>query len=246
MTNLIKSWNGRTIRIRDDRFVSLTDMAQATGKRVNDYLRLGGTKAYVDALSESTGFTADNLIQVNESFGSNDERGTWGHPYVAVEFAQWCDVYLKIQCNRWLDELLTTGKVELVQQPKLVEPLSRELQLKACEMLFKLNERTPDDRTTVTLKAHLTNLIEADQKTSDEPQLLSVTEVLEMEGIKIPSGKDSVIGRKVAKAWRESYTDEPQTTVKHIGSGHRTANIKVYPREFFERITAIAQEYLEV
>ena len=131
------------------------------------------------------------------------------------------------------------------QQPKLVEPLSRELQLKACEMLFKINERSPDDRTTVTLKAHLTNLIEADQQASGEPQLLSVTEVLEMEGISIPSGKDSVIGRKVAKAWREVYGEDPQTTVKHIGSGHRTANIKVYPHEFFERITVIAQEYLE-
>ncbi len=94
------------------------------------------------------------------------------------------------------------------------------------------------------LKAHLTNLIEADQQASLQPQLLSVTEVLEMEGIPIPSGKDSVIGRKVAKEWRHTYGKDPQTCVKHIGSGHRTANIKTYPPEFFERIVAIAQEYL--
>ena len=243
--NFIKKWNDRAIRIRKDRYVSLTDLAYSTGKLFADWRRLKSTESYLTTLSTVMGYPITELVEVIQG-GISEKQGTWGHPKVAIRFAQWCSDEFAVQVDIWIDELLTTGKVELqAQQQKLVEPLSRELQLKACEMLFKINERSPDDRTTVTLKAHLTNLIEADQQASGEPQLLSVTEVLEMEGISIPSGKDSVIGRKVAKAWREVYGEEPQTTVKHIGSGHRTANIKVYPQEFFERITVIAQEYLE-
>jgi hypothetical protein len=39
MSNLIKNWNDRAIRIRSDRYVSLTDMAQATGECINDFLQ---------------------------------------------------------------------------------------------------------------------------------------------------------------------------------------------------------------
>lgn len=73
MSNLIKSWNGRQIRIRDDRYVSLTDMAQAAGKLFADWNRQKSAKSYLQALSRSMGIPIDQLIQVNES------RGTWGH-----------------------------------------------------------------------------------------------------------------------------------------------------------------------
>ena len=51
MNNIIKSWNDRTIRIRDDRYVNLTDMAQATGKEVKAWNRLDATKSYLERLS---------------------------------------------------------------------------------------------------------------------------------------------------------------------------------------------------
>lgn len=149
--------------------------------------------------------------------------------------------------KRWithevLPSIRKTGSYSL-PQPRQIEPLKREQQLDALKMLFTLNERLPDDRTTITLKAHLTNLVEASQQSEPVPPMLTVTEVLEMEGIPIPSGKDSVLGRKVAKAFREAYGTEPTATAKHIGTGHRTANIKLYPQEFFERIVMIASEY---
>lgn len=39
--------------------------------------------------------------------------GTWAHPKIAIRFAQWCNVNFAIQVDFWIDELLTTGKVEL-------------------------------------------------------------------------------------------------------------------------------------
>lgn len=118
MTNLtFREFNSKTIRIRADRYVCLTDMAKATGKKVNDWLRLKSTVELIEAYSGSTGIPADQLIEVNESEGSNDNRGTFAHPHLSLDFAQWCNVQLKIQCLKWLDELLTTGKVELEPTP---------------------------------------------------------------------------------------------------------------------------------
>jgi hypothetical protein len=55
---------------REDGYINLTKMAQANGKKLNDYLRLETTKAFLDELSTVTGIpvTAKNgLIQVRQS-----------------------------------------------------------------------------------------------------------------------------------------------------------------------------------
>jgi hypothetical protein len=67
--------------------------------------------------SGSIGIPIDDLITTGVT-GSNEDRGTWAHPKIAVRFAQWCSVKFAIQVDFWIDELLTTGKVELPQQPK--------------------------------------------------------------------------------------------------------------------------------
>jgi hypothetical protein len=56
----------------------------------------------LEVLSGSVQIPTDQLIQVNESTGSNESRGTWGHPKVAIRFAQWCsDEFCKnlVKCN---------------------------------------------------------------------------------------------------------------------------------------------------
>lgn len=118
MTNIIKNWNNKSIRIRSDRYVSLTDMAQATGKRVNNWLRLDSTKSYLATLSRSAHLSADQLVQVNESTGRNEDRGTWGHPKVSIRFAQWCNDEFAVWVDTQIDELMTTGKVELAKPEK--------------------------------------------------------------------------------------------------------------------------------
>lgn len=118
MTNLIKSWNDRAIRIRSDRYVSLTDMAQASGKLLGDWTRLAKTKSYLKTLSGVMHFPITDLVQVIQG-GNPQNQGTWGHPKVALRFAQWCSDEFAVQVDSWIDELLTTGKVELsTPEPK--------------------------------------------------------------------------------------------------------------------------------
>jgi hypothetical protein len=113
MTDIIKhSYNGAIVSQEYDGYVSLTDMAKASGKKVNDYLRLASSKAYFEGLSGSTGITVDKLIRVNESSGRNENRGTWAHPEIAIDFAQWCSVPFRIWANSVLRGVITQVKPE--------------------------------------------------------------------------------------------------------------------------------------
>lgn len=112
MTHLIRSWNERAIRIREDRYVCLTDMANANGKRFPDWNRLEGTKSYLLTLSSVVQIPTTTLIESIQG-GNPEMQGTWGHPKVALRFAQWCSDEFAVQVDCWIDELLTTGSVQL-------------------------------------------------------------------------------------------------------------------------------------
>jgi len=84
MTQIIKSFNDRTIRIRpEDKYLSLTDMAKASGKLFANWNQLESTKSYLQTLSAIIGIPIMQLIDVNQG-GSPETTGTWGHPKVVL------------------------------------------------------------------------------------------------------------------------------------------------------------------
>lgn len=102
--NFIKSWNDYTIRIREDRYVSLTDMAYASGKRPPDWNRLDSSKAYLKALSSVLKINTDDLVLVVQG-GNSGDQGTWAHPLVAIQFARWVSPEFGIWCNIHLQSI---------------------------------------------------------------------------------------------------------------------------------------------
>jgi hypothetical protein len=117
MSHLIRSWNGRAIRIREDRYVCLTDMAQATSKRFNHWYENSSSKSYLSVLSHKTGIPVSDLVDIRKG-GNPESQGTWGHPKVALRFAQWCSDDFAVQVDEWIDELLTTGSVSIAPAHK--------------------------------------------------------------------------------------------------------------------------------
>lgn len=63
------NYNGTVIQRRDDGFVSLTQMCQANGKRIDNWLRLKQTQEYIDALTQSL------TSEVLESDRGGDQSG---------------------------------------------------------------------------------------------------------------------------------------------------------------------------
>jgi hypothetical protein len=107
-----KNYNGRTIRIREDKYVCLTDMAVASGKRLSNWTQTDKAKSYLETLSVATGITVPLLLEVT------DGTPTWGHPKVALRFAQWCSDEFAVQVDFWIDELVNTGSVSIAPQPQ--------------------------------------------------------------------------------------------------------------------------------
>jgi KilA-N domain len=92
-------FNGYKIRQRsEDEFVNITDMAKSGGKRVGDYLDLSSTKSYVAALSTRLNKLPGNLVVKKEGRGG----GTFAHPEIAIDCAQW----VSMECKLWANQTL--------------------------------------------------------------------------------------------------------------------------------------------
>jgi hypothetical protein len=117
MTDLV--FGGKKIRFekRGDRvWVSLTDMAQATGKLVGNWNQLDGTTKYLSKLEAVIGIP---ITETNQG-GIPEKQGTWAIKQVAIKFACWCNVDFEIWVTEQIDTLLTEGTVSIApQQPQL-------------------------------------------------------------------------------------------------------------------------------
>jgi hypothetical protein len=127
-----RKFNDKTIQQRtDDGFFNATAMCQATNKRWNDYYRLENTQAFIHALSPVAGIPAtEQNQQVIKTIqgGIPENQGTWVHPYVAINLAQWCSPEFAVQVSKWVFELMSTGHVEITPQaPSLEEQIKLEL-----------------------------------------------------------------------------------------------------------------------
>lgn len=128
MDNLIRDWNGKTIRQRADGYISATDMANATGKRFSNWENLVSTKEYLEALRDELCKNPSTSTQplVDVKLGGNFsefERGTWIHRKVALRFAQWCNPLFAVRVDTWVEELLLKGSVSIASNDTHIKQL---------------------------------------------------------------------------------------------------------------------------
>lgn len=97
----------------------MTKAAQHFGKHLDDFWRNADTRAYCEALSETTGNAREFFRQAK--MGRNG--GTYAHPKLAVFFARWLDVRFAVWCDLMVDEILR-GRVEVKARPAGVPALS--------------------------------------------------------------------------------------------------------------------------
>lgn len=219
-------------------YVNATQMCKANGKQWGHYAERKSSKAYWEGLANDIGIPISSLIIQVDAYGN--EQATWVHPEIAIDLAQWVNIPFKIWANRTLLKVMTSE----TEQPKL-PPLSHENQLRLLELSQGLLQLRYDERLAMAASAALKNLLEGTAKQSDEPKLLSVTEWLGTVGYRVPKGKDSVLGRKIAARWRSQHDCDPQVAPKYVGTNHET-KIKVYPQDFLSVIIEVTEEYCQV
>lgn len=86
-----------------DGYVNGTAICQATGKRINNYLRAESTKEYLEALSRKTLISVSALTQIVKG-GFPELQGTWVHPKVAIHLSMWADADIAVQVTEWVFE----------------------------------------------------------------------------------------------------------------------------------------------
>ena len=116
---------GKNIRFErrgDHVWTSLTDMAKATGKKVNDYTRLESTIQFLKELESVAGIPVTETKQG----GVPETQGTWAIEEVSIDFAAWCSVGFRIWIAQQIRTLMTEGFVSIAPEPR-PEPVKVEL-----------------------------------------------------------------------------------------------------------------------
>lgn len=116
--SIVRQFNSADIEQRvADGYINLNQMAKATGKRIDNWLRLQSTKELIaefDSQIASSDLRKQSpvaLITVTSGIkGQRGGGGTWAHPDIAVQFAQWCSPAFALQVSRWVREWMTSGR----------------------------------------------------------------------------------------------------------------------------------------
>ncbi len=110
-----------------DGYINATAMCQAAGKFWGNYRQMQATQDFLDELAGSIGIPIDLLVHTIKR-GPNEKRGTWIHPLVAINLAQWCSPGFAVQVAKWITEWYLTGKNPFANIPFHGVALSEQLQ----------------------------------------------------------------------------------------------------------------------
>ena len=107
MTVLTRVFDNQVIPQRaSDGYINATAMCKAAGKEISNYLKNTTTKDYIEELSSVLLIRRTELIQILRG-GTPELQGTWVHPEIALDIAQWLSPKFKVLVNRWVSKWLT-------------------------------------------------------------------------------------------------------------------------------------------
>ncbi len=98
-------YGGEIIQQRaSDGYINATAMCRAAGKEWPRYKELKSTGLFLKALSLDLGLDEVQLAVSNLGSPGGDRRnqGTWVHPQVAIDLAQWLSPEFRIKVTRWV------------------------------------------------------------------------------------------------------------------------------------------------
>lgn len=106
-----------------DGYLDATAMCRAHGKLFAHYRQTQQTEAFLEALAETIAIPIVDLVQSTEGRGG----GTWVHPQVAVNLAQWCSPKFAVIVTQWVVEWFSAGRVTPSANSLLISQFIREL-----------------------------------------------------------------------------------------------------------------------
>jgi hypothetical protein len=111
-----------TIPLREDGYIYATGLCKVAGKKMYNWLRLKETqklqKEVDKKLGSCIGATKSDTqirasLEVHKGNTLKYTQGTWIHPDLGINLAQWCCASFADQVSKWIRELIFTGTVEI-------------------------------------------------------------------------------------------------------------------------------------
>jgi hypothetical protein len=91
-------YNNINITLREDGFISATQMCKSGRKKFNDWYRLLSTQELIKSVEE------EYKIKIIDIKVGGNHSGTWIHPDLAVPLAQWISPLFSAKVSKWIGE----------------------------------------------------------------------------------------------------------------------------------------------
>jgi KilA-N domain len=111
--------------MRSGAYCNLNDIAKPFGKRVDNWMRLKSTTSLMREFEQDPSYNGVSGVITKEGRGG----GTYVHPDIAIQFAQWCSPGFALWVSRQIRHLMTYGEVNIHYREWTEEKYLRGVQL---------------------------------------------------------------------------------------------------------------------
>lgn len=227
-------YDGATITFdfgEGQKMVNATQMAKPFDKPVSGFLRLQGTKEYVELLEERYGEQSLRMGEMKKEVlrvikgGSPDLQGTWMDEKLALKFAAWLSAGFELWVFDRIEELLKTGETRIIGRDYSISHALRVIADKLDEQ-DRINMRVDERLDYITEEV---DDIRARLTVQDE-NYFSIAGYCAKNGIHCPLDK--------AKKWGRGATILSNNEGKHFFKIHdpRFGEVGVYHIDILKRI----------
>ena len=114
----IEPIQGVTVRMRyNDGYINATELCKAAKKEIKHWNQLTSTKEYLEVLSSEVGIPTSELVKIKKGRNFREEQGTWVHPDIAINIAQWCSPLFAVKVSNIVKRYYT-GDITLKNEIK--------------------------------------------------------------------------------------------------------------------------------
>ena len=102
--------NGIQVLIRkEDGYVNATKLCNAGNKLFGNWYQSKQTKYFIQTLEKDINIEKSQLVHIKKG-GNSKLQGTWIHPFLATNLAQWISVDFSLKVSKWIDDWRNTKK----------------------------------------------------------------------------------------------------------------------------------------
>jgi hypothetical protein len=90
--------------INEKGYINVTKLCKMAGKDIREWKKNKKNKLYIDLMSKELNININELIISQKGNSKNYTQGTWVHPLIATNIAQWISVIFSVKISMWIEE----------------------------------------------------------------------------------------------------------------------------------------------